>query len=140
MKACRNCGETKPLTEYYRHPRMADGHLNECKECRRAYMRRRHSEKMRDPAWRDSERARSREKYREHGDRWAGPDPQKRTAHRAVNNAVRDGRLIPADRCEDCGHDFSTYRREGHHEDYGKPLDVAWLCALCHGKRHRSAA
>lgn len=35
-KTCRTCGLFKPLEEFYSHPGMADGHLHQCKECKRA--------------------------------------------------------------------------------------------------------
>jgi len=34
-KECRSCGKEKPLSDYYEHPEMSDGHLNTCKECKR---------------------------------------------------------------------------------------------------------
>lgn len=34
-KTCFKCKTTKPLTEYYKHKDMSDGHINKCKVCTR---------------------------------------------------------------------------------------------------------
>ena len=65
--------------------------------------------------------------------KWIEENPEKRAAHIAVGNAVRDGRLFKPDSCDDCE---MPGRLHGHHEDYSKPLDVDWLCPTCHRKRH----
>jgi hypothetical protein len=59
--------------------------------------------------------------------------PEKYKAQTAVNNAVRDGRLIKPKACEDCGKEG---RLHGHHEDYSELLDVVWVCVPCHKARH----
>lgn len=54
-------------------------------------------------------------------------------AHRKVHNAVKR-KFIEKKPCEHCG---ITVGVEGHHDDYGKPLDVIWLCKKHHIERHK---
>ncbi|AEM62927.1 endonuclease [Vibrio phage phiVC8] len=58
---------------------------------------------------------------------------KKYQARNAVNNAIRDGRLVKADQCNRC---LETEGLHGHHHDYDKPLDVEWLCVNCHLQEH----
>lgn len=39
---------------------------------------------------------------------------------------------IEAESCSVCGAEDA----EMHHEDYGRPLDIEWLCRSCHLSRH----
>lgn len=49
----------------------------------------------------------------------------------AFNKALRAGGLVRQP-CVICGEPKS----HGHHEDYARPLDVVWLCAIHHRWRH----
>jgi len=51
-----------------------------------------------------------------------------------VKEALKYGRLIRPDKCEECEQKLPL---QGHHEDYSKSLEVNWLCRSCHSNRHR---
>ncbi len=154
MKVCKDCKIEKPLSEFYRHPEMADGHLGNCKQCKREYAEAHQKEKMLDPEWAAAEAERQRRKAskRYHLKRKHDPEyrkkrleyrrsyvaryPEKTRARNTLGNAVRDGRVKKGTECESCGEKQRLLH--GHHDDYSKPLDVHWLCARCHGKRHRT--
>ena len=36
-KLCTQCGESKPVEEFYRHPLTRDGRMHQCKSCKKAY-------------------------------------------------------------------------------------------------------
>ncbi len=75
-------------------------------------------------------------------------------AHHALKTAIHKGLIVRPKTCQDCGRtpeDRTIVIRvgscprvqkrcaiEGHHHDYAKPLDVAWLCRRCHCGRHRN--
>jgi hypothetical protein len=142
MKTCFKCLAEKPLTEFYKHPAMADGHLGKCKECAKADSRKRGS----NP---DYERARAnlphrvalRKRYQQSAAgrvstrntrlKYVKANPLKRAAHVAVGNAVRDGKLMRKP-CEVCQRQDS----HAHHDDYSKPLEVRWLCPPHHQQWH----
>lgn len=60
-------------------------------------------------------------------------NPEKRAAHIAVGNAVRDGKLVKPKSCPKCGRETLII---GHHSDYSQPLDVEWMCGKCHRAEH----
>ena len=71
------------------------------------------------------------EKMRARNRRYAKANPEKILAHYALRNAIRRGELIRQP-CEICGNS----RSHAHHNDYSKPFQVRWLCALHHKFYH----
>jgi hypothetical protein len=54
-----------------------------------------------------------------------------KAAHVATRKAIRDGVLVRKP-CEVC----RKKKTEAHHDDYGKPLEVRWLCRAHHMQIH----
>lgn len=50
-----------------------------------------------------------------------------------INQKISRGLIIKPSKCEKCQKDCNP---EGHHEDYSKPLEVKWLCHVCHRHAH----
>lgn len=63
-KVCFRCGIEQPLSEFYKHKQMGDGHLNKCKTCTKEDTKSREVElRNSDPEWVEAEKVRAREKY-----------------------------------------------------------------------------
>lgn len=144
-KSCFKCGERKPLSEFYKHPQMADGHLGKCKACARRDTAARVEHLMQtDLEWAEKEIERQREKTkRKRLAGWVSPAARegqlswnrrnrvKKRAHVQVKRAVESGQLT-REPCCICGEP----KTEGHHDDYSRPLDVRWLCKKHHDAVH----
>lgn len=144
-RCCRVCGAIKPHNEFYA------GQASKCKECVKESVRKNRADKVEyyraydkkrfqdDPrvvarhiryrktdagkASMQNARIKSHEKY-----------PEKKHASTLVSRAVRSGKIQKPSSCSACGK--TDCRIEGHHHDYNKPLDVAWLCKKCHYAEH----
>jgi len=134
-KECFKCKTIMPLSEFYKHSAMGDGHLNKCKECTKndaTAHRNKNIEKIRL-----YDRTRGKELHRikantEISKAWREEDRRRTAAHSSVARAIRNGSLfrLPCVRCKE-------EKSVAHHEDYDKPLEVMWLCQPCHKQRHK---
>lgn len=146
-RRCSSCRQEKPVIDFANDHRKPLGYGYRCKSCEAerhaAYEARkdvleRRALFQRRKYWRDPQAgAARRARYRATHDEISAidRDPFKEAARRELREAVRSGRAIKPSICEDCGAGNTVIH--GHHEDYSRALDVAWLCRICHGRRHR---
>jgi len=134
-KECFKCKTIKPLTEFYKHSAMADGHVNKCKVCNKKDVgdhREKNIEKIREY---DRQRGKLPERQAQNiavTRAWRAEDTRRSKAHSAVLRAIKHGILVRSP-CIRCGAEKSL----AHHEDYDFPLEVMWLCQPCHKQRHK---
>lgn len=125
-KTCFKCGELKPLSEYYEHSQMRDGHLNKCKICTRLDAKKRVDRlKVTNPEWVFNEKERCRLKSvssvgKKYERVWIDMDVKKSAATAASSIKVPQG-----------------FQR--HHWSYNKSQwkDIIPLTIKDHAKVHR---
>lgn len=121
MKTCRICNETKPFSEFYKDITGKNGRSTICKICR--------SKQIKE--YNKTERGRAvlrcirKYFYIRHPERFKARD--------AIKYATQTNKIIRPNYCQECR---IKCKLHGHHEDYYKPLDVIWLCQVCHKKLH----
>ena len=132
LRRCSRCGEMKPLDAFSKRKQSPDGLNHHCRKCR-------------SQVWKTEYRHASTERNYEHvlalgrgykrrSGYWKARNPEHERARAKLHYAVSTGRIVKPTVCEDCG---KTALLHGHHEDYARPLDVRWLCSICHGLQHR---
>lgn len=145
QKLCFKCGEEKPLSDFYKHPKMGDGYLGKCKACTKRDVVQNRVENLDHYVAYDKGRANlphrvaARKEYAK-----SHPEvirrcrlnsknryPMRYAARVITGNAIRDKR-ITKEPCEFCGNTVV----EAHHVDYCQPLNVRWLCQKHHRDVH----
>lgn len=135
IRECRKCKVENPLSEFAVSKKEKGGLRAECKSCRAKIDK--HNRMMKIETYRTKERLRCQKRWknpdnrRRHRDQ---KDPVKETARQVLRSAVADGKIIKPTKCQRC---YQEKKLHGHHEDYSKPLDVLWLCAVCHAAAHK---
>ena len=61
-KVCFKCEIEQPITEFYKHAQMEDGHLNKCKNCTKKDTKEREKILRSNPEWVEKEKKRNKEK------------------------------------------------------------------------------
>lgn len=137
MKKCFKCKVQKPLSDFYKHKQMADGHLNKCKTCAKSDVLSHRSENLDKIRAYDRERSNLPHRVVKRAEvfkQYKKDNPERVKANIAVRNAVRDGRIFKWPVC--CMPDCDSQRPVAHHADYSRPLDVVWLCQAHHKQAH----
>ena len=122
-KVCFKCKKEKPLSEFYKHPRMADGYLNKCKECTKKDVHKNYEKNIENQDYIEKERERGRDKYRR---LYSGQ--KKKSAHQENKQSRRDLKIRGID-CEG---------KEVHHWDYNRRLDIFLLSRRAHKLAHNN--
>ena len=118
----------KEHKDYYKeyHKEYSKEHKDEIKELARKY-RTEHKDEIKEhnKKYKRIYQTEHKDEIKEHNKKYLG-------AHNILNNAILKGEIIRGP-CSVCG---STKRIHGHHEDYNKPLEVIWVCAIHHKEIH----
>ena len=126
-KICFKCGRILPLSEFYKHSRMADGHLNKCKDCTKKDTKQVYYKKSKDESWFEKERERGREQFHRLGYK------DKIWSNRTWRDFHASGNVQR--RLKNLGID--GHGKEAHHWNYNKPRSIILLSPKAHHRIHK---
>lgn len=135
-KKCFKCLQIKPLSDYYIHKRMGDGHLNKCKDCTKSDVKNHESILKQNPEYIEKERKRGRDKYHRLGYVNHKPTPEQKKKATINSRSKYPEKYIAKNTTQ------RMPRKQGyhlHHWSYNKEhyKDVIELSVKDHNTAHR---
>lgn len=121
-KKCFKCGLLLPLSCFYTHKQMLDGHLNKCKECAKKDVHEKYLENIQNPEYMEKQRSRGRNKYK----RLYSGIKIKNKHHARSTRAFVKRRIGEIDK-----------NIELHHWNYNYPHSVISLDRSAHARLHK---
>ena len=125
FKKCFKCGLLLPISMFYAHREMADGHLNKCKNCAKADVHKNYLKNIENEEYVEKERIRGREKYKRLNYCKRYNQPRNKASARNSRRffEVRLGKL--------------PENIELHHWNYNEPKSVFILDRRTHARLHK---
>lgn len=77
--------------------------------------------------------SKNRERHLENCRKWKKANRHTENARSLLHKAIRRGKIVRPNRCDKCKKECTP---DAHHTDYLKPLEVQWLCKICHAQAH----
>ena len=118
-KKCFKCSGVLPMTSFYKHPQMLDGHLSKCKDCTKNDVRLNYLKNIENPDYVDKERLRGRIKYAKY--RY---DSKNDKSGRSISRILKTR-----------GIDMNE--KEAHHWNYNYPNSVFIVSKRVHSLIHK---
>jgi hypothetical protein len=124
---CKPCKAIATKARYER--RKAEGLPVSGRRMPREYHRAYELQYSERPGVREARRERAKQRFRNPVER------MKAEVRRMTRDAIAAGKLV-REPCEVCG----EAKVDAHHDDYGRPFDVRWLCRIHHAEHHHTKA
>ena len=131
LKKCSKCKTVKPIDNFWKDKNTKDGLMCWCTKCSKEV----NAKWSKSPAG----KAFRKKLYRSAPHKKSNLTNFKHYAKMLVFYGVRLGYIEKNFVCSICNIDTIKEKKiiHGHHDDYLKPLEVRWICQLCHLRLHK---